>query len=297
MLIMKKIILLSFLCLLCTLGFSQTNDITVFSENGEEFTLYINSVKQNDPPAANVKVRNITGETYQFRLLFADNSIPELKGRYWTEAKNVEITMMAKQNKGKWNLAFRGESQRVFEEHNHYPTHHQTYVVPVDNNMPTGSISMNINDGGENVNINMSVSETSMGIQAGAGYESVNLNMNISTNATTTTSTMYGQYPPTTYRCPQPMSIYDFKDAQNSIQSTSFEDSKITLVKQICKGSCVTSEQLREFLKMFTYEVSRIEIAKHAYDFVFDPERYYIINEAFQFSSSIDELNQYIENR
>jgi hypothetical protein len=93
------------------------------------------------------------------------------------------------------------------------------------------------------------------------------------------------------------MSPYDFSQAMNTIQYETFENTKITLPKQVCKSSCMTSEQLRTVLKAFTYEASRLEIAKYAYDYVFDPEKYYLINDAFEYSSSVNELNSFFESR
>lgn len=293
-----------FLCFcFYTFGFAQTNDIVVYSDKGEEFTLYVNSVKQNDPPMANVRARNITGDSYTVRVQFTDPAIPEISQKYWTEARNVDITMIARQNnKGKWVLTPSGETPRAFET---LIMEEPIYTYYYDTN-PNNAINMNVYDGGENVNVNMTVTGSSMNIQAGAGSESVNLNMSISTGSsvttsvTTTTVATGNPYPagvpvqPIASGCAYPMSPRDFNDAINSIQSKTFEDAKITVAKQICNGSCMTSDQVRELLKQFTYEASRVEIAKYAYYYVFDPEKYYKVNDAFEYSSSIDELNSFL---
>jgi hypothetical protein len=307
------------------LGFAQTNDITVFTENGEAFTLFVNSAKQNDVPAANVKAKNISGNSYQLRLVFLDKSIPELTSRYYTEERNVEITMIAKQNnKGKWNLSSRGESPRVMEATSEANRGHGSQRQQQNNTpAPTdGTISMNINDGTENVNINMSVSETGIGVQTNTGEESINLNMNMSvggitttmttTTTTTTTTTSSGSNigsvpatpapapaptPAPTGRCAQPMTAADFREAQSSIDKQKFSDSKKNVAKQVIKNSCITSDQVRDLLKLFTYENDRIEIAKYAYEFVFDADKYYKVNDGFQYSSSVDELNKFINAR
>ena len=322
--IMKKTYLIILLCCLYTLGFAQTNDITVFTENGEAFTLFVNSAKQNDVPAANVKAKNISGDSYVFRLVFLDKSIPELTGRYFTEERNVEVTMMAKQNnKGKWNLAFRGESPKVMEAQSDANRERGSHHNQQQNNKPAttdGTISMNINDGTDNVNINMTVTETGIGIQTNTGEESINLNMNMSVGGITTTTTMTTTTTTTTTtsgssissapaaqapapapapagRCAQPMSAADFREAQGSIDKQKFSDTKQTLAKQIIKISCPTSDQVRDLLKLFTFENDRIEIAKYAYEFVYDADKYYKVNDAFQYSSSVDELNKFINSR
>ena len=308
---MKKICLIILLCGIYTLGFAQTNDIVVYSEKGEEFTVFVNGVKQNDPPAPNVRARNITGTSYQVRVQFVNPAIPELTQRLYTEEKNVDITLAVKQNnKGKWSLAYRGETPRVAEVQQTTPAHHHRNNLPAQNS----TINMNVNDGRESVNMNMTITENSMSIQAGAGQESVNINMNmnmggnVSTNVTTTTTTSsshgnsyHQSHPGQTYgnntKCTYPMSASDFSDAKNSIQSKTFSDTKMTLAKQISKGSCLSSEQVREIMKLFTMDNDRLEFAKYAYDFVFDSNKYYMVNDAFSYSSSVNELHKYLEGR
>lgn len=46
---------------------------------------------------------------------------------------------------------------------------------------------------------------------------------------------------------------------------------------------------------LFSFEDTRLDLAKYAYGYTFDIGNYYQINDAFTFSSSIDELNSYIQ--
>jgi hypothetical protein len=301
----KLLTLLSAFCFLPFAIFAQTNDIVVYTEKGEPFTLYVNSVKQNDPPEANVRARNITGDSYTIRVQFADQTIEELTKKYWTEAKNVDITLIVKQNnKGKWVINTHGETPRAYEQP--VVVHHHVVTPPPQEYYETGTVSMHVNDGGEHVNVNMNVSGGSINVSASDGYESANINMsvntgvNVSANVTTTgyVETHHGGHvPPPAPRCQYATSHYDFTQALNTIQKETFEKTKITLTKQVCQSSCMTAEQLRVVLKAFTFEASRLEIAKFAYDYVFDPEKFYLINDAFEFSSSVDELNRFLNPR
>ena len=45
---------------------------------------------------------------------------------------------------------------------------------------------------------------------------------------------------------------------------------------------------------LFTFEDTRLDLAKYAYGHTFDIGNYYKLNDAFTFESSIDELNKYI---
>jgi hypothetical protein len=56
----------------------------------------------------------------------------------------------------------------------------------------------------------------------------------------------------------------------------------------------LTSAQITDIMRLFSFESSRLEIAKFAYNYVVDPQRYFMVNNAFSFSSSVDDLNRFI---
>ena len=54
--------------------------------------------------------------------------------------------------------------------------------------------------------------------------------------------------------------------------------------------------QVKELLMLFTFEESKLDIAKYAYNHTYDIGNYYKLNDAFTFESSTDELNKYINS-
>ncbi|MDD4748157.1 MAG: DUF4476 domain-containing protein [Salinivirgaceae bacterium] len=180
-------------------------------------------------------------------------------------------------------------------------------------NEKTGSVTATVND--ENVGNNVSINTS---------FDGNNLNMTVTestttTITTTTTTTSTGgktvdnaavtintTSPQTvipvmdvsvvepTKGC-IPMNSADFSSAKNSIASKSFEDSKITTAKQIIKANCLKADQMMQIMKVMGFEASRLEIAKFAYQYCYDKNNYFKVNDAFEFEFSIDELNEYIE--
>lgn len=96
------------------------------------------------------------------------------------------------------------------------------------------------------------------------------------------------------YGCPWPMAPGDFESAKSSIRSKSFEDSKLTIAKQIIQSNCLLSSQVKEIMLLFSFEDTRLDFAKFAYAYTLDLGNYYKVNDAFTFESSIDELNSYV---
>ena len=97
--------------------------------------------------------------------------------------------------------------------------------------------------------------------------------------------------------CMSPMAGSQFSSAKESVNSKSFEDSKMTVAKQITKANCLSCNQIKEMMSLFSFEESKLSYAKFAYDYCYNKADYYTINDAFSFESSIDELNKYIESK
>ncbi len=93
----------------------------------------------------------------------------------------------------------------------------------------------------------------------------------------------------------QAMNGADFADLKNSVERQSFSDTKMTIAKQGTKGGFFTASQIREMMNLFTFETNKLEYAKFAYTYCIEKNKYYQVNDVFSFSSSVDELNKYLE--
>lgn len=188
-------------------------------------------------------------------------------------------------------------------------------------NMNIG-IGMNVTEtpDGVNMNVNMNGMNVNTNVNTNPGGMNTSTNMTSTTTTTTTTTSSnnnnvavnsnnqiqqkpvehHEQYVLPGYSgpagCPMPMTNESFSTAKNSISSKSFEDSKITIAKQIVGNNCLLCSQVKEIMKIFSFEDSRLEFAKFAYKHTFDIGNYYQLNDAFTFESSIDDLNEYINN-
>jgi hypothetical protein len=91
------------------------------------------------------------------------------------------------------------------------------------------------------------------------------------------------------------MSSTDFNNSLNSIQGRSFEDTKITMAKQLLRSNCLTTAQIKKMLQGFTFEQSKLDLAKAAYSRCIDQQNYSQINDLFTFEASIDDLNSFIQ--
>ncbi|NUM51343.1 MAG: DUF4476 domain-containing protein [Flavobacteriales bacterium] len=85
-----------------------------------------------------------------------------------------------------------------------------------------------------------------------------------------------------------------FSQLKLTIGNTSFDNTRLTVMKQAVAANQVTTAQVNELLGMLSFESTRLDFAKYAYAYTLDKENYYMVNNTFSFSSSIAELNHFI---
>lgn len=88
----------------------------------------------------------------------------------------------------------------------------------------------------------------------------------------------------------------DFLELKSRIGNATFDDTRLSIAKQATSRNNFSSRQVYEITKLFTFESNRLEFAKFAYNHVADPNKYFLVYDAFTFSSSIDELIDYTGN-
>jgi hypothetical protein len=90
-----------------------------------------------------------------------------------------------------------------------------------------------------------------------------------------------------------PMDMNTLSALKLSISRASFESTRMDIARQVLAQQYLTSAQLREILQLFTFESSKVELAKFAYPRVIDRQNIFIIYDVFTFNSSISELSRF----
>lgn len=310
------------------------SNLVFFTEQGERFTLILNGLRQNDTPETNVKVTDLIAPAYKAKIIFEDQALGSFDKNI-TFNQGTETTLVIKRNnKNEWTVRFMTEvpiaqalppspgQQVIVYNTNPAParpvqpaasqtvTQTTTTVTDSYGDMPAGNVSMNIgiNDPTLGVNFNVNVS----------GVQDMPSQMSQTTTTTTystTTSQGYNNnynnqaYPQAVpaqpvyvlpgyngpVGCPYPMMPEDFQSVKQSIASKSFDDTRLKIAKQVISTNCLLSSQVKEIMLLFTFEDTRLDLAKFAYGYTYDIGNFYKLNDAFTFESSIDELNEYIQ--
>lgn len=318
---MKKSFLLAatlFVALFINAQPQPVGHLTIFSEDGDKFFLVLNGERQNNIAQTNLRVEDLTQPYYNAKIIFEDQSLMEINKNFLqiTDANGVfmDVTYKIKRDKnntGKMKFNFfsmnpvvQGFVPPANVQVVHFgapvPAQQQTTVVqtaPVGTVTQTttttttgvGGVGANVNVGGVNMNVSITDPLLGMGVTE-----------TTTTRTTTTSSNVVVAQPaptqPVQVGCvnAMPMSAADFNSALATIRGQGFDDTKLNTAKQIAGSNCLNTNQIVQICQLFGFEESKLDFAKFAYGHCTEPRNYFKVNNVFGFSSSVDELNQFI---
>ena len=90
------------------------------------------------------------------------------------------------------------------------------------------------------------------------------------------------------------MNPQDYEYAYKMIADESFDSSRLELAKQIVSTNPMSVNQITGICKLFSFESNKLDFAKFAYRHCTDRNRYFMVNEVFNFESSKRELRDYM---
>jgi hypothetical protein len=322
---MKRLLMMLLAC--APLASFAQSSLTIFSEDGYPFYLILNGQRQNTMPVTNIHIDGLTAPQYAVKIIFDDKTKKEI-------SKNLPVTdpgtnafadvtyKIKTQKDGDIKMRYFSATPVV----PNYVAPPDMYVMhygqpaPPPPPPPAGAVT-------QTTTTRTTTTSTDMGMggpggnasfSVGVGVGGVNMNVNISdptmnaggttttTHTTTRTTTSGGNYyqdapppPPQPMNngrggCNYTMAPGDFSSAKATIQKATFEDTKLSTAKTILSNNCMSTEQVMQICRLFTFEESKLDFAKYAYDHCPDRGNYFKVANVFEFDASRTELNEYI---
>lgn len=297
---MKKITILLLVLILNSIsGWSQSN-ITVFSEQGEGFWLVLNGIRQNEEPQTNVKVTGLIQPTYKLKIIFEEDFLGELDKNLFLQEYPAEVTYnIKKSRKDEYVLRYVSDvpiaqappapQQQTVVNFTAQPrtTVSKTVTVTEGQRVPPGQVNVSVNTpiGGMNINVNDGMTHSS----------TTTTTMVVEENITTPDHYVLPGYNGP-IGCPWPMSDVDFQSARNTIASKDWDETRLSIAKQVLNSNCLLSRQAADIIRLFDWEENRLDFAKYAYGRTHDLGNYYMVNDAFEWEASVTELNAFINS-
>lgn len=82
-----------------------------------------------------------------------------------------------------------------------------------------------------------------------------------------------------------------------SLKSESFDSNRLKNAKVYASNMSLSANQVKEIAATFTFDSNRLEWAKVAYNTCYDKGNYFLLRDAFTFSSSYSDLQDFISNQ
>ena len=98
---------------------------------------------------------------------------------------------------------------------------------------------------------------------------------------------------------PQTVTDDEMKEYLAALRKESFDHTRTTIARQIirdCRKPFLAA-QVKAMLDCFDFEPPKLELAKYAYDFTFDQDKYFQVSEGLAFINSKQDLARYIEGK
>jgi hypothetical protein len=285
----------------------QLGSLTVFSQNGDKFFLYLDGVKQNDEARANVRIQEVPGLYYSVKIIFADKKLsPIIKNNLFIsdgEDNLVEATYrIRRDNTGKPKLNFfsiKKAGTDFKKPEGMYVYNFGKPAVAVDakgdkkemplvsaapsKNKKANTAILQKNDGGNPVSPDVVANKPL--------DKSKPAHSGVPTNKMAELS----KPKPDNGKCNGwPMAKGDFEAAMKTINDAVKEDERLAAAEQAIASACVSVNQVTAFCSLLKSERSRLAFAKYAYKFTTDKKNYTEIIKIFSLESSIAELNMLI---
>ncbi len=260
--------------------------LSIFSENGEQFLVVINGIKQNMIPQSKIRIESLPKFQNDVQIFFADNRTQPIRRTINIadpiDGRAVNLTLRLSRNRGGMRLKF----HRMSECDRNYHGPRDEYVMyfgrPQQINTVTETSYMDPITG-------QWITETTT-TTSDNYYNNNNNNTRFNNNNFNNNNTYTPPPPP----APVEMDFRTFNDAKQSIASASFEDTKLSTAKTIFGANFMTTNQVMEICRLFSFENTKVTFAKFAYDRTVDPQNYFKVASVFDFDSNKKQLNDFI---
>jgi hypothetical protein len=90
------------------------------------------------------------------------------------------------------------------------------------------------------------------------------------------------------------MSLNEFNKLKSSLKQAGYDESRLRIAKEAIEQNYILAEQALEIMRTLSFETSRLDFALSAYSKTIDKDKFFIMNQGFHFSSSIEKLNRFI---
>jgi len=277
----------------------RTSDLIVVSETGEPFRLYLNGEWVLSQPGTRAEVHDLHEGLHKGTIYIypSEGRAIQLKRTFPVEADFIEYYAIRKNRKGQYTVTIYNRVPKADDEPVPPPP-----PMPVSPSMPTtpnqpipqGSPGGQVQTNSQNQTI---IFNPTIQIQTGGGGTQVGSSGGTGQPGNPQPPIYTGPTYTGPCNCQQPMGREAFQRALTTVQSQTFDNTRMDIAKGIARSNCLLASDVKALTAAFQFENNRLEFAKFAYDYTLDLSHYFEVAGAFDFEHTRTELMSYIQRR
>jgi hypothetical protein len=93
------------------------------------------------------------------------------------------------------------------------------------------------------------------------------------------------------------ISAQEFNERLAAVNRESFDDKRLNKAKQVFDDEILSTNQVINVVKVFSFDDSKLDFAKWAYSRTLDKKNYYKVEDQFSFSSTKSNLGNYVKSQ
>jgi hypothetical protein len=302
---MKKFLLFGLFALSSIILLAQNTSLVIFSEDGDPFQLLVNGVVFNEDAQSNVKLEGLNPSRYSVKLVFEDPEIGDLHA-YVNLREKKEMTYIVKKRKVSdeeklalvtlqnimrdFNLKDREEAEAKKAE---IEKRNEVYSLKLFTETDRKKSARNKKSSKiEEINKNAGVNETA----SARDMETVVVEEVPVAAEQKAEVSVESIEPFDEGNCASSMDDALFNESLKSIKKIGFDDQRLATVEDLINSHCLKVEQSMQLINLFTFENTRLELAKLSYSHIYDQYNFEQMYSLFSFESSREELRAFVES-
>jgi hypothetical protein len=313
---MKKIfLLLLFFAAVQPEASSQViNNLVVFSNDGEKFTLILNGEKQNLYPESKIRVTDLTLKVYKVTIIFENKDLKPHNTDLTFFNTNYECTFALNKHGKKHTMDYVTDTPI-----NQPPTQLANTNTSTGTNTSSNTTSTNTSPNtntntntGSNTNTNTTSGNGDVAIKTGLGTIGVgsngikigghgaNLNLNEKTKSASSSLNVLGNTISMNKSlktgCSSPMSGLDFNESKKTLESQDSDSTLMVAAVKVINANCMLTSQVKEIMQLFKTDLYKLHFAKKAYPHTSDLSNFSKLDETFTSEEGKKDLHSFIKN-
>lgn len=265
---MKRFYFLFAAIFISVISYSQDiNNLVVFCNDGEQFTLILNGARQNETPQTRVRVEGLTLKKYQVKIIYVNKKMKDTSPilTFYSNCWECEFAL----NK-------HGSKKHTMD----FFTQRRMEGCGDVQNQQTNTPSHAIDNGLENTPSNSGNNNGTIVNQD---------NTQVNQNSMNNTNTNGG--------CVNTIANDEFNLLKSAVLKENSDADKHATFTSLLKNNCLTTLQVKDIAKLFTSEQARLDFVKNTYSKITDKNNYIQLLESFLTSAIQDEFKKFLNNK